>query len=60
MTPQEEGLLLSALWGSTGRRAAGDDRLWHELCLRDFNTPRHEALGVTWRALYKCGPMRLT
>lgn len=44
---------------SAGRRAAGDDRLWHELCLRDFNTPRHDAMGVTWRALYKRAPALL-
>jgi hypothetical protein len=51
-----DGLRLSVLRRSAGRRAAGDDRLWHELCLRDFNTPRHEAMGVTWRALYKRAP----
>ena len=38
------------------RRAADDDLLWRELCLRSFNSPRHELIRVTWRALYKCGP----
>ena len=36
------------------RRAADDDLLWRELCLRSFNSPRHELMRVTWRALYKC------
>ena len=40
-------------------RAARDDQLWRELCIRSFNTPRHELMGVTWRALYKCAPQAL-
>ncbi|KAK9826098.1 hypothetical protein WJX81_002628 [Elliptochloris bilobata] len=38
---------------TSSRRAANDDQLWRELCLLDFNSPRHGRMGVTWRALYK-------